>query len=224
MKKIVYLLSVLLLTISACKPEKKQETDTVPEQTILEKVAYAHGFENWNAIQEIRFTFNVDRDTVHFERHWIWNTKTQDVQEISLGDTIRYNRKSVDSVASKADAAFINDKYWLLAPINILWDQNSLSYSVEENVPAPISGDSLTKLTVVYGNEGGYTPGDAYDFFLADDHTIKEWIFRRGNAAEPSTVTTWEDYVTINGISIAKMHKNKEGNFSLYFSGLEVKK
>ena len=221
MKKAL-LLSTFLLSLAACKTEKK--TEPVVEQTILEKIASAHGIENWNKVKEIRFTFNVDRDTTHFERSWIWNTKTQEVTGISLGDTVVYNRKTPDSLSQRADAAFINDKYWLLAPVNISWDKESLTYTFEEKALAPISNDSLSKLTVVYGNEGGYTPGDAYDFYLGEDFLVKEWVFRKGNSPEPSSTTTWEDYEDLNGLRISKMHRNKEGNFSLYFTGVEVKR
>jgi hypothetical protein len=218
MKYFVLGLSLFILN-SSCKSEKKVEKEVL-EQTILEKVAYAHGFEHWNTIQELKFTFNVDRDTMHFERHWVWNTKTHEVTGISRGDTITYNSKEVDSTTSQVDAAFINDKYWLLAPINILWDEKSITYTYDERSLAPISNDSLPKLTIVYGNKGGYTPGDAYDFYLADDYRIKEWVFRKGNAPEPSSITTWEGYEQFEGLTISTMHKNKEGNFKLYFTGV----
>ncbi|NNJ89899.1 MAG: hypothetical protein HKP53_10880 [Eudoraea sp.] len=222
MKKSLLPLCILLILLVSCKSEKK--TVPVQEDTILEKVARAHGYDQWNEVKEIRFTFNVDRDTTHFERSWVWNTKSQEVQGISNGDTISYNRKAVDSIATRADAAFINDKYWLLAPINILWDQNNLSYTFQETSLAPISNDSLPKLTVVYGNDGGYTPGDAYDFYLDNDYRVKEWVFRKSNSPEPSSTTTWEGYEAINGLTISRMHKNKEGNFSLYFTDVEVLK
>jgi len=222
MNKSILSFCTLLILLVSCKSEKK--ITPVKEDTILEKVAKAHGFDEWNKVKEIRFTFNVDRDTMHFERSWVWSTKSQEVQGISNGDTIAYNRNAVDSLAIKADGAFINDKFWLLAPINILWDQNSLSYTFEETALAPISNDSLPKLTVVYGDDGGYTPGDAYDFYLGDDYTIKEWIFRRGNSLEPGSAATWEGYENINGLNLSKMHKNKEGNFSLYFTDVEVVK
>ncbi len=80
----------------------------------------------------------------------------------------------------------------------------------------------MQKLTIVYGNEGGYTPGDAYDLYFADDYMLKEWIFRKGNQKEPSMATTWEDYAEINGLKLAQTHKNNEG-FKLYFTNLEVK-
>ena len=221
MKKAL-LLTAFILSLTACKTEKK--TEPVVEQTILEKVGLAHGIENWSQIQEIRFTFNVDRDTTHFERSWIWNTRTQEVTGISSGDTVVYNRKAPDSLSRRADAAFINDKYWLLAPVNISWDEENLTYTFEEKALAPISNDSLSRLTVVYGDEGGYTPGDAYDFYLGDDFLVKEWVFRKGNSPEPSSTTTWEDYEDLNGLRISKMHRNKEGNFSLYFTGVEVRR
>lgn len=220
MKRILILFSLLVL-ISSCKTEKKAEIPAV-EMTILEKVANAHGVENWNAVKEIRFTFNVDRDTTHFERQWKWNTRTQDVMSTSAGEAVIYNRKQVDSLSQKADAAFINDKYWLLAPINIFWDRDNLTYTFEEKALAPISNDSLAKLTVVYGSDGGYTPGDAYDFYLGDDYLVKEWVFRRSNRPEPSSTTTWEGYKELNGIKISTMHRNAEGNFSLYFTDVEV--
>lgn len=222
MNKLIISLSTLLILIISCKSEKK--STPIKEDTILEKVAKAHGYDEWNKVKEIRFTFNVDRDTMHFERSWVWNTKNQDVQGISNGDTITYNRNKVDSMAIKADGAFINDKFWLLAPINILWDRNNLNYTFEENALAPISNDSLPKLTVVYGNEGGYTPGDAYDFYLGDDYKIKEWVFRRGNKPAPGSAATWEGYEYIKGLNISKMHKNKERTFSLYFTDVEVTK
>ncbi len=220
MKK--YLCLIVFITVLAgCKTETKK---VAPEEelNILEKVALAHGMEHWNKVKEIRFTFNVDRDTMHFERAWVWNTRSQEVRGISRGDTVMYNRKGVDSLSQRADAAFINDKYWLLAPINITWDKDNLTHSVEEKVPAPISNDSLTKLTVVYGNDGGYTPGDAYDFYLGEDFLVREWVFRRGNSPEPSSVSTWEGYKELSGLNISTMHKNKEGNFSLYFTDVEV--
>lgn len=220
MNKYFYLFVILGL-LAGCKTESKKVASE-ENVSILEKVAHAHGMENWNKVSEIRFTFNVDRDTMHFERAWVWNTRSQEVRGISRGDTVLYNRKMVDSLSQRADAAFINDKYWLLAPMNINWDRDNLTYSVEEKVPAPISNDSLTKLTVVYGNEGGYTPGDAYDFYLGDDYLVREWVFRKGNSPEPSSVSTWEGYQELSGLKISTMHKNKEGNFSLYFTDVEV--
>ncbi len=82
----------------------------------------------------------------------------------------------------------------------------------------------MQKLTIVYGSEGGYTPGDAYDFYFGSDYMVKEWVFRKSNQEEPSVATTWEDYQDIEGLKIAAMHKNAEGSFSISFTGLEATK
>lgn len=218
------LLLVFLIGFVACKTDKKNEEQPAGiETSILEKVAHAHGFENWKNIKEIRFTFNVDRDSTHFERSWIWKPKTNEVTSISGNDTLVYNRKQMDSVALKVNAGFINDRYWLLAPFNLLWDNNNFEYEHVEEAIAPISSKPMQKLTIVYGNEGGYTPGDAYDFYLDENYLIREWVFRKGNQAEPSMTTTWENYQEINGLKLAMDHKKDGEVFNLYFTGVKVK-
>ena len=79
-------------------------------------------------------------------------------------------------------------------------------------------------ITITYGKEGGYTPGDAYDLYFGNDLIIKEWVFREGNDSVPNMVTTWEDYKDFNGLNIATMHRDSTGNFKLYFTNISVKK
>ncbi len=219
------ILAVLLLCVifTACKNEPKKEAAAAEkEQSVIDRIAHAHGIENWKNINSLKFTFNVDRDTMHFERHWTWNTKTNEVTGASMKDTITYNRKAVDSSVTNVDGAFINDKFWMLAPINIAWDQDNVTQEHSLKETAPISGKEMQKLTVVYGSQGGYTPGDAYDFYFGDDYMIREWVFRKGNQVEPASPATWEDYQDVAGIKIATMHKNEDTTFKLYFTGVEA--
>ncbi len=197
--------------------------NVVQEASILQKVADANGFQNWKNVTELKFTFNVDRDGKHFERSWIWHPKTNDITAIGEEGTISYNWANMDSVAYKTNGNFINDKYWMLAPYQLVWDGKNITHKYTAKTEAPISKKPMQKITIHYGAEGGYTPGDAYDFYFGDDLIVREWVFRRGNQAAPSVVTTWEDYVDIKGLKIARMHKNAEGNFKLHFTGLEVK-
>ncbi len=218
---IALLLGVLLLT--SCKTEQKT-TPVTPEKerTVLEKVAYAHGFAYWDEVAEISFTFNVERDTSHFERSWTWKPKTNDVTVISSGDTATFNRNAIDSTSYQPNGAFVNDKYWLLAPFNLIWDKANFSHEHLPEAVAPISQKPMQKLTIVYGSEGGYTPGDAYDFYFEDDFIIKEWVFRRGDQEEPSMATTWENYSNQKGIKIALAHKKKDEAFNLHFTKVAV--
>ena len=223
MKKSVLALILSCLFLYNCKSEKK-ETSIEPEKesSILEKIALANGYEHWKDIDELRFTFNVDRDTAHFERKWVWRPTENTVTGISLGDTVTYSRSAIDSTLFKVDAAFINDKYWLLAPFNLIWDQYNFSYEHSASVEAPMSKSAMQKLTIVYASEGGYTPGDAYDFYFGDDYLIKEWVFRKANQEDPSMITSWEEYVDISGLKLSKMHKKQGENFTLHFTGIEA--
>lgn len=224
MKQLVTILLIVLPLVMGCKEEKKNaDGEPTRELDILEKVAFAHGYENWKNVEEIRFTFNVDRDTSHFERKWIWKPKTNGVIGISAQDTIVYNRNAVDSTSYRQNGAFVNDKYWLLAPFNLMWDRDNLSYEHSLEVESPIGKTNMQKLTIVYNNEGGYTPGDAYDFYFGEDYLLKEWVFRKGNRIEPSMITTWEDYTDIDGLKLAGMHKKADDDFKLYLSHITVK-
>lgn len=215
------LILVILITSISCKQNKKTQPE-IKSQTIAEKIASASGIENWNHVSEIDFTFNVDRDSIHFERSWNWHPKTGNVILISGKDTFSYNQMAVDSTSLNADKSFINDSYWLLAPFHLVWDKGTtISGPVKEG--APMGKTVMNKVTLTYPNQGGYTPGDAYDFYFGDDYLVKEWIYRKGNSKEPSMVTSWDNYEDFNGLKIAKEHKNSEGNFKLYFTNVEVK-
>ncbi len=223
MKKVI-LLICLALSLQTCKSDKSEstlETKEIVELTIAEKIANRYGFENWNTVETIKFTFNVDKDSSHFERSWEWSPKTNDVVLKSNNDTLRYNRSKIDSTFINADKAFINDKYWLLTPFNLVWDSGT-TISDPEKDTAPLSKKELNKITLTYNNEGGYTPGDAYDFYYNDDYIIEEWIFRKGNAKEPSMMTTWENNQDINGILVTSSYKKTADNWELSFSDIEI--
>ena len=230
--KIILSLTILGLLIFGCKqktetpahttetPTKATETTKVP--ITAQKIAQASGIDQWHKVSEITFTFNVDRGANHFERSWSWKPKSNEVSLISEKDTTSYNRSQMDSLHLKTDAAFINDKYWLLAPFQLVWDKGIIM-TEEQNAIAPISKDTLHQLTIVYPDQGGYTPGDAYDFFYDENHKIREWNYRKSNAQTPTMSTTWEDYQSFNGMEIATTHRDSTGNFKLYFTNISVK-
>jgi hypothetical protein len=225
MKNTLSILLVILILIS-CKNDKSTSEEievlAVKEDTTAEAIANKNGYNNWAKVSELKFTFNVDRGERHFERSWIWKPKTHDITMITSSDTISYNQAKLDSITTKADASFINDRYWLLAPFHLVWDTGT-TFSESKKVVAPLSKDTLNLLTIVYGNEGGYTPGDAYDLFYEDDFTLREWIFREGNDSIPSMTTTWEGYKDFNGITLSTMRKDSTDNFKLYFTNISVK-
>lgn len=225
--KTYFTLLLVAFTCFSCTEGNKKGVDiseTNTEQNTLttaETIAYKNGLEKFEQLNQIDFTFNVDRGENHFERSWQWKPKKNEVTYISAKDTITYNRSNMDSIVLQYDSSFINDKYWLLAPFNLAWDED-VSFSDSRKEKAPISGKETNVLTITYGDEGGYTPGDAYDLYYGDDFMLEEWAFRKGNDSVPSLITTWEDYKEFKGVKIATMHKDSLENFKLHFTGIKV--
>lgn len=210
------LLIICLLIFMSCKQEKPQK-----EFTLAEKIANAHGLENWSNVKAFHFTFNVDKDSLHFERSWIWKPKAKEVTMLTEKDTITYKTFKIEQESLNADRAFINDKYWALFPFQLVWD-TSATLSKPSKVEAPISKKQLNKTTLTYPEKGGYTPGDAYDIYYNDDFVIQEWGFREANAVEPSMTNTFENYKDFNGIKIAQDHKKAEDSWNLNFTNIKV--
>ena len=88
--KPLYLSLICLILVFNCKPDK-ENTMTKQEQKELstaEKIANAHGFENWQNVKQINFTFNVDTENSHSQRIWSWNPKDHKVIFSTGGDSI----------------------------------------------------------------------------------------------------------------------------------------
>jgi hypothetical protein len=215
---------ICLLLVFSCKTEKNETpiTEEKKEQTIAEKIANAHGFENWKNVEEVKFTFKVDRDTIKGKgRSWIWNPKQDNVTLRAGETTVTYNRSQMDSTHISADRGFINDKYWLLVPFQLVWD-TSATISKPQKTESPVAKEQIDMITILYANQGGYTPGDAYDIYYDDNYMIKEWVFRKGNSFEPTLTNTFENYIDYNGIKIATDHKKDGGSVNLNFTDVSI--
>ncbi len=212
MQKLIYISFTILILIS-CK-QKTEHKPVEKELSVAEKIANAHGYENWKDVSEIAFTFNG-------KRRWKWYPKTNDVTFIQDSVEVSYHRSEIDSALIKIDRGFINDKFWLLIPFQLVWDK-SASISESLKAKAPVSNTEMNKITLLYGEEGGYTPGDAYDIYFDDSYMIKEWAFRKGNKTEAGLINTFENYKDFNGLKLALDHKKNDNDWNLEFSNIEV--
>lgn len=228
MKRLLTLIAIVTLFMS-CKPETKEQAvieKTISEEkkelTVADKIALAHGFEHWKDVSSIAFTFGVQRNGKgDGGRSWTWFPKKDSIILKSKKQNVTYARSRMDSVSMKADPVFINDKFWMLIPFQLVWDEGTTLSETVKTV-APISKSEMNKITIVYGDEGGYTPGDAYDIFFDDDYIIREWVFRKGNVVESTMSTTFENYENFNGIKIAKDHKMPTSDFNIVITNVKV--
>lgn len=222
MKKLIAM-SVLGCFLMSCNDQKKEEVapENNPNLEVHEKIAMANGFEEFDSINKIRFTFNVEmNDTLRSERRWVWNVGSDEISLTEKDSTMSYTRK--DSLAEDKeyiDQRFVNDSYWLLFPYQLKW--SLADFSEPKTAKAPISGEEMQMMTVSYPENGGYTPGDSYDIYFDDEYMIQEWVYKSAGG-EREMATTWEDYEDFNGVKISKMHKSEDGNFQLYFSDISV--
>ncbi|WP_370391600.1 hypothetical protein [uncultured Winogradskyella sp.] len=224
MKYLIASLFCAVLIVS-CKSETSDSSNSAEDNdlSVAQKIANAHGYNKWKDVSEVRFTFKVDRDSVKGKgRQWIWQPKSDSVT-LTMGDqVVTYNRRTMDSTHIAPDRAFINDKFWMFVPFQLVWDEVAQITEPKTSV-APISQKELNMITLSYPDDaGGYTPGDAYDIYYDNDYIIREWTFRKGNSPEPTLSTTFENYKDFNGIKIAIDHKRPNANWNLNFTDVSV--
>ncbi|TQI69922.1 hypothetical protein JM79_0817 [Gramella sp. Hel_I_59] len=211
------------ITLMSCNEDKKKEVtpEEDPNLEVHEKIAMVNGFEEFDSIKKIKFTFNVKvNDSLRSERRWNWNVDTDKISLTENDSVMSYTRK--DSLAEDKkyiDQRFVNDSYWLLFPFQLKWSLADLSEP--KKAKAPISGDEMQMLTVSYPKDGGYTPGDSYDIYFDDEFMIREWVYKSSDGGR-EMATTWEDYKDFKGIKIATMHKSKDDSFELFFDDISV--
>lgn len=216
MKTIYFSIAAALWLGFGCNSAHRQDEDNIPM-----KVADAYGFDEFATVSSLRYTWNVRVDSATVRsRSWEWNPKTGEVGYSGTDTSLVYFESKKDSTLDEIDGRFINDKYWLLFPFQLAWD-TGYEYEVSTDETAPISGAEATKLTVVYNQEDGYTPGDAYDLYLDEEYKIMEWVFRRGNGTTGRPMT-WETVKDYNGLKIALEHKDDKGNLVLWFSDVTI--
>ncbi len=202
------------------------------------RIGQEYGLDHWDDVEELRYTFNVRAGEREVRRSWVWRVKRRTVtfrDDIAGGEAVTYSLDDIGETTKgettkgettaddlkKIDHRFINDQYWLLFALHVAWDTGA-EVTAADGEPLPIGEGTATKVTVQYPEEGGYTPGDAYDIFVNADGRVVQWVFRQGGQPEPSLVTTWEDQREIGPLVIPTRFRSSDGSFELWFSGVQV--
>ncbi len=199
---------------------------------VAEQIAKTYGLDAFSQIEQIRYTFNIPERNI--SRAWVWDPKTDQVSyegKDKAGQPVKvtYRRSALNSqpavVKNEVDPAFINDQYWLMFPLHLVWDSSA---KVEETgVHAlPLEKSSARRIVVTYPAEGGYTPGDTWELFVGTDNRIKEWAWHKAGSAQPTGVWSWEDYKKAGPLLLSLNHKGKgpDGKpLRVFFTDVAVK-
>ncbi len=184
---------------------------------IAEQTAKAYGLDAFGQVEAIRFTFNADLPGgVKSSRTWEWHPKTDTVSyeaKDKEGKPVKaaYQRSQLgsqsDAVKNDIDPAFINDQYWLLLPLHLVWDGGA-TVTADGMQKLPLGNASAERVVMKYPSEGGYAPGDTWEFYVGADKRIEEIVYRRGGPKKPSVVmATFAEHKKAGPLLISTDHR-----------------
>jgi hypothetical protein len=192
---------------------------TLQAEIPVEKVAKAHGMLPLPEFESITYTFLAQVGEKRIERTWTWWPAANRVKDHGSG--IEYSREAIPEEALAIDPKFINDHYWLFFPWRAATDGGREVISSTQPVPAPMSGKDLHRVTVVYANDVGYTPGDAYDLYVDENGVIQEWAFRKAGGEVVTRQCSWGNYQNFAGMKLATDMRGPDG-FRIQFTDIYV--
>jgi len=203
---------------------------------IVEKIAKTHGLDSWGQIDAITYTFNIEAPSLKLKisRTWVWEPKLDRIsydgpdktgKPVKITYSQRQPESMTDVVKSEIAPAFINDQYNLLSHFHLVWDTSA---TVEDAgmQKLPLEKGSAEKVAMKYPSEGGYTPGDTWNFYVAPDGRIRELDFHHGGKAPPAVFTAvYADYKKVGPLLLSLDHKGKaDGKAArIWFTNVAVK-
>jgi hypothetical protein len=182
---------------------------------ISEQIAKTYGLDSFRQIERIRYTFNIPE--LNISRTWVWEPKTDQVSyegKDKAGQPVKltYLRSQLSSQAAvvrdEIDPAFINDQYWLLFPLHLVWDSSAKVDDTGMH-KLPLGKGSARRVVVTYPSDGGYAPGDTWELFVGTDNRIQEWIYNHGGSPKWTGVWSWEDHKRAGPLLVSLNHRGR---------------
>jgi hypothetical protein len=194
-------LALLSLWISAAATFGQQPHDKAQE--LARELWKASGGENWSTVKAIRFTFIVEQDGQQLasaQHNWNVAAQTDQVKWKGKDVTVNLAAPAQDEDGKAAYARWVNDSYWLLAPLKVLDAGVTRTYEGTKES----DGAQCEALRLSF-EQVGLTPGDQYMLYL-DPATklLRAWDYM----PKPDTTMhgTWEKYESFGGLKLATEH------------------
>jgi hypothetical protein len=168
----------------------------------------ASGGENWAKVKELHFTFAVEQEGKPlFSAQHVWNVaagtdevKWKDKQGKDHQVTANLAAPASDDEGKTAYARWVNDSYWLLAPLKI----RDPGVKVEAGGPKDLNGVTCETVRLKFDNIG-LTPTDQYVFYIDPKTKLPlawDYIPQSGTGMQ----ATWEKFQSFGGLNLATEH------------------
>jgi hypothetical protein len=198
---------------------------------LAKQVAKTYGLDSFAKIETIRYTFTLEGLV---SRTWEWSPKTDTVSyegKDKEGKPVKatYRRSELgsqsDAVKNEIDPAFVNDQYWLLLPLHVVWD--GASVTDEGMHETPLGKKSAERIVAKYAS-AGYSPGDTWELYVGADKRVEEITYRRAVPVPkaPNEVhATWAGYKKAGPLLVSTDHPGTADGkpFRITFSDVSVK-
>jgi hypothetical protein len=190
---------LLLLTAVSVHAQESQDK----AQQLARDVWKASGGENWGKVKEMHFTFIVEGDgkqLASVQHEWNVPAQTDHVKWKDKDLTVNVAKPAEDEASKAAYGRWVNDGYWLIAPLKLLDPGVKLAYEGSKDM----DGVQCETLHVSF-EQVGLTPGDQYLLYI-DPKTklIRSWDYMP--KADTMMHGSWDKYETFGGLTLATEH------------------
>ena len=152
---------------------------------LADAVWKASGGENWSKVKSIDFTFAVEKggqSLLSAEHHWDFVAQTDRVKWKGKDVTVNLAEPGKEEDAKAAYARWVNDSYWLLAPLKL--KDRGVNLSLEGK--KEIDGAEREVLRLSFGKVG-LTPNDKYLLYIdPKTNLVSSWEYM----PEPEPIET----------------------------------
>ena len=197
---------ICLLGVMPVAPGEETATNTLPPAAV--ELWKACGGDNWSKVKEIDFNFVVEGDGKQlFSAQHKWNVaagsdnvKWKDKEGKDHDATANLASPAKEGDEKTAYARWVNDSYWLLAPLKI----RDKGVKVEAGGPKDMGGTSMETINLSFDSVG-LTPTDRYVMYLDPRTKLpKAWDYIPADGK--GMQATWEKFQNFGGLMLATEH------------------
>ena len=204
-------IAVVISLLALAPAMRAAEDASGKEPPLATELWKASGGDNWGKVKQIDFTFAVEQDgKTLFSAQHAWNVATgtdtvkwTDKQGKEHNVTVNLAGAPQEGEAKDAYARWVNDSYWLLAPLKI----RDRGVKVEASGPKDLNGTTLETIQLSFESVG-LTPTDRYVFYIDPETKLPrawDYIPQTGDGLQ----ATWEKFQNFAGLNLATEHNFK---------------